>query len=74
VVDSFVGRLVDPIGAGDALLALATLSLVQSGSIVVASILGSLAAAAACEREGNVPVLIPEVEDKLDALKRAAGY
>jgi hypothetical protein len=47
---------------------------VQSGSIVVASILGSLAAAAACEREGNVPVLIPEVEDKLDALKRAAGY
>jgi len=74
VVDSFVGRLQDPIGAGDALLALATLALVQSGSIVVASILGSLAAAAACERDGNVPVLIPEVEDKLDALKRAAGF
>jgi rfaE bifunctional protein kinase chain/domain/rfaE bifunctional protein nucleotidyltransferase chain/domain len=74
VVDSFVGHLLDPIGAGDALLALATLALVQSGSIVVASILGSLAAAAACEREGNVPVLVPEVEDKLDALKRAAGF
>jgi bifunctional ADP-heptose synthase (sugar kinase/adenylyltransferase) len=74
VVDSFVGRLLDPIGAGDALLALATLSLAQSGNIVVASILGNLAAAVACEREGNVPVLVPEVEDKLDALKRAAGF
>ena len=73
IVDSFVGNLVDPIGAGDALLAVATLALAQSGSIVVASILGSLAAAVACERPGNVPVLVAEIEDKLDALKRAAA-
>jgi rfaE bifunctional protein kinase chain/domain len=73
IVDSFVGTLVDPIGAGDALLAMATLALAQSGSIVIASILGSLAAAVACERSGNVPVVVAEVEDKLDALKRAAS-
>lgn len=73
IVDSFVGNLVDPIGAGDALLAMATLALAQSGSIVIASILGSLAAAVACERPGNVPVVVAEVEDKLDALKRAAA-
>jgi rfaE bifunctional protein kinase chain/domain len=73
IVDSFVGNLVDPIGAGDALLAVGTLALAQSGSIVVASILGSLAAAVACERPGNVPVLVAEIEDKLDALKRAAA-
>jgi rfaE bifunctional protein kinase chain/domain/rfaE bifunctional protein nucleotidyltransferase chain/domain len=73
IVDSFVGNLVDPIGAGDALLAMATLALAQSGSIVIASVLGSLAAAVACERPGNVPVVIAEVEDKLDALKRAAA-
>jgi rfaE bifunctional protein kinase chain/domain/rfaE bifunctional protein nucleotidyltransferase chain/domain len=72
IVDSFVGNLVDPIGAGDALLAMATLTLAQSGSIVIASILGSLAAAVACERPGNVPIVIAEVEDKLDALERAA--
>ena len=73
IVDSFAGNLVDPIGAGDALLVAATLALAQSGSIVTASILGSLAAAVVCERPGNVPVVVPEVEDKLDALKRAAA-
>ncbi|HET7876439.1 MAG TPA: PfkB family carbohydrate kinase, partial [Methylomirabilota bacterium] len=73
IVDSFVGNLVDPIGGGDALLAVATLALAQSGSIVIASILGNLAAAVACERPGNVPVVVTEVEDKLDALKRAAS-
>jgi rfaE bifunctional protein kinase chain/domain/rfaE bifunctional protein nucleotidyltransferase chain/domain len=73
IVDSFVGNLVDPIGAGDALLAMATLALAQSGSIVIASILGSLAAALACERPGNASVVVAEVDDKLDALKRASA-
>lgn len=70
VLDSFVERLVDPIGAGDALLALGTLALAQSDDIIVASVLGSLAAAIACERAGNMPVVIEEVEAKLDALER----
>jgi len=72
VVDSFVDNLVDPIGAGDALLALATLALAQSDDIVVASILGNLAAAITCERAGNIPVVIEEVADKLRDLERAA--
>ena len=72
VVDSFVDGLVDPIGAGDALLALATLSLARSGDIVVASVLGSLAAALTCEHAGNVPVAIAEVAAKLHALEAAA--
>lgn len=71
VMDSFVDHLVDPIGAGDALLAMATLALAQSGDIVVASILGSLAAAITCERAGNIPVVIEEVADKLRELERA---
>jgi rfaE bifunctional protein kinase chain/domain len=71
VLDSFVDALVDPIGAGDALLALATLALAQSDDIVVASVLGSLAAAITCERAGNVPVTVDEVEAKLDALERS---
>ncbi len=70
-IDSFVDALVDPIGAGDALLALATLALAQSDDIVVASVLGSLGAAIACERPGNVTVVVQDVEEKLDALQRA---
>jgi rfaE bifunctional protein kinase chain/domain len=73
VVETFVENLVDPIGAGDALLALATLTLRASGSIVLASVLGNIAAAIACERAGNVPVVVAELEDKLAHLERAAA-
>jgi rfaE bifunctional protein kinase chain/domain len=73
-VDSLVNGLIDPIGAGDALLAYASLSLVSTGSIVVGSILGSLAAAVSCERQGNVPVAPIEVEQRIDSLERLARY
>ena len=73
-VDSLVDRLIDPIGAGDALLAYASLSLVSTGSIVTGSILGSLAAAVSCERLGNVPMAPLEVEQKIDGLERLARY
>ena len=73
-IDTFVDRLVDPIGAGDALLAHATLALVTTDNIVVASILGSIGAAIACERQGNTPVTPQEVEDKIELLERRARY
>lgn len=73
-VDSFVDRLLDPIGAGDALLAYGSLSLLGTGNIVVASILGALAAAVTCERQGNVPVAPDEMERKIDGLERLARY
>lgn len=74
VLDSFADRLVDPIGAGDALLAYGSLVLGATGNIVVASLLGSLAAAVGCERQGNVPVTPGEVEQKIDGLERRARY
>ena len=70
-IDSFVDTLVDPIGAGDSLLALATLVLAQSGNFVHAAILGIISAALACERDGNIPVTIDEVTTKLDRIERA---
>jgi len=73
-LDTFVDHLVDPIGAGDALLAYASLALVATGNIVVASILGSIAAAVACQRNGNLPVSPQEVSDKIDALERRANF
>ncbi len=74
MVDSFASHVVDPVGAGDALLAYATLVMVATGSCVMASILGSLAAAVACEHEGNVPVAPGDVLKKLDALTQQAEY
>ncbi len=73
VVDSFAETIVDPVGAGDALLAYATLSMVATGSPVIASVLGSVAAAVECEHDGNVPVEPAQVLRKLDAIDRHAN-
>ncbi|MEM7406131.1 MAG: PfkB family carbohydrate kinase [Pseudomonadota bacterium] len=71
LVDSFVDDLKDAVGAGDALLAYATLALLASGSIAQATILGSLAAACECEYDGNIPVTTDAVSAKLDAIEQA---
>ena len=74
VVDSFVDRLVDAVGAGDALLAYATLSMLATGDPVTATIIGSIAAAVECEADGNIPVDPEGVLAKLDALEKRARY
>ena len=72
VVDSFAQNIVDAVGAGDALLAYATLSMVATGNAVIASILGSLAAAVECEHDGNSPVRPRQVLEKLESVARDA--
>ncbi len=74
VVDSFVDRLVDGVGAGDALLAYATLSMLANQCEFTATIIGSLAAACECEKDGNVPINIEDVHHKLDAVEREAKF
>ena len=74
VMDSFVDNVVDAVGAGDALLAYATLSMVTSKDPVVATIIGSFAAAVECEADGNVPVKPEDVEAKIDAVEKRARY
>ena len=74
VVDSFADRVVDAVGAGDALLAYATLALVGDGSEVAASILGSVAAALECEVDGNRPVSRSDVAERIDTLEKRANY
>ena len=73
-IDSFAERVVDSVGTGDALLAYSTLALVASGSEVIASILGSMAAAIACENEGNRPVDTQDVLKKIDTMERLINY
>jgi rfaE bifunctional protein kinase chain/domain len=74
VLDSFAERVVDAVGAGDALLAYATLARMATGSDAVATILGSMAAACECEMDGNIPVTPADVRRKIDAVERAANY
>ena len=74
IVDSFVDRLVDAVGAGDALLAYSTLASLVTPSAIQATILGSIAAATECERDGNIPVAVDDILTKLDKLERQASY
>ncbi len=67
-VPALATQVVDPVGAGDALLAYATLGLLASTSPVTAAWLGSVAAAIACSRRGNAPVTAAEVRQWLDRL------
>jgi sugar/nucleoside kinase (ribokinase family) len=73
-VDTFAGRVVDAVGAGDALLAYATLAMVATKNEVIASILGNMAAGVECEHEGNWPVTPESVLSKIDAIEKQVKY
>jgi rfaE bifunctional protein kinase chain/domain len=73
-MDSLTERVADAVGSGDALLAYAALSLFATKNNVIASVLGSLAAAVECEHVGNVPVRPKDVIDKLDRFERFVKY
>ena len=73
-IDSFAHNVVDPVGAGDALLAYSTLGLIATQSNVIASILGSMAAAVACEHEGNNPVAPEALLKKLQLIEQAVQF
>lgn len=49
-------RAIDPLGAGDALLATASLALAAGATLAQAAFIGSLAAACEVQRIGNIPI------------------
>jgi rfaE bifunctional protein kinase chain/domain/rfaE bifunctional protein nucleotidyltransferase chain/domain len=69
VIDSFVENLVDAVGAGDALLAYATLAMLAARSEAQATILGTIAAACECEEDGNIPITPGHVLAKLETIE-----
>jgi bifunctional ADP-heptose synthase (sugar kinase/adenylyltransferase) len=73
-IDSFTDTVRDSIGAGDALLAYATVAMLKTDCEATAAILGSLAAACECEIDGNMPVTPADILAKLDQVERRAGY
>jgi bifunctional ADP-heptose synthase (sugar kinase/adenylyltransferase) len=74
VIDSFVDQLVDAVGAGDALLAYATLAMLTCRNDAVATILGTMAASCECEFDGNIPVTLDHVHAKIDAVERELSF
>jgi rfaE bifunctional protein kinase chain/domain/rfaE bifunctional protein nucleotidyltransferase chain/domain len=73
-IDSFADQVIDAVGTGDALLAYATLALVATRNEVIASILGTMAAAVACEHEGNTPITPDDVLERLDMIEKRMNY
>jgi sugar/nucleoside kinase (ribokinase family) len=73
-IETFADRVVDAVGAGDALLAYATVAMVATKNDVIASILGSFAAGAECERDGNWPIAPEQVLKKIDSVEKKARY
>ena len=70
IIDSFADTVLDSVGAGDALLAYATLSMLVKPDAVIATILGSIAAAIECEKDGNIPVTPEDVLGKIDLVEQ----
>ncbi len=71
---SFVSKIVDTNGTGDALLAYSSLSIVKTKSLLTSSIIGSLAAACECEKDGNVEITSEEIIKKINLIKNLFKY
>jgi len=69
ILDSFAEDVVDGVGAGDAMLAVTSLAYKCSKNILISSILGNIAAALVCEKEGNIPVTVKEIEQKVKKIQ-----
>ncbi len=69
-VDSFAREIVDPVGAGDALLAYASLAMACSSNPAIAAILGTFAAGMECELDGNIPINAELVLKRINEVER----
>jgi sugar/nucleoside kinase (ribokinase family) len=70
VMDSFAQHVVDPVGAGDALIAYSTLAMLSTSNPIIASIIGNIAAGCECEHDGNIPISVREVKSKLNSIQK----
>lgn len=70
-IDALVKEnIIDPVGSGDALLAYATLIQIKTSNEVLSSIIGTIAAGLACQKEGNVTVTPNEINKYIDKLEK----
>ena len=69
-LDSFAENVIDPVGAGDAMLAYSTLSFLNSKNILVAAVIGLIAASLECEYNGNVPIKPDNIKKRLKSIEK----
>ena len=69
-LDPFVENLQDANGAGDALLAYASTALYKEKSLIMASIIGIIAASCKCEKKGNSPLKTSDMINKINLIKQ----
>jgi rfaE bifunctional protein kinase chain/domain/rfaE bifunctional protein nucleotidyltransferase chain/domain len=70
---ALAGHAIDPLGCGDALLAMASLALAAGGSPQAAAFLGSLAAGIEVGRVGNEPISTDQMFAKINRAGHAAA-
>ena len=73
-IPSFATKVIDSTGAGDALLSYATLAMVVSKSLLISSIIGSVAAACECENDGNISVKPEQLITKINSIEDSLSY
>ena len=69
-LDSFANNVLDPVGAGDALLAYSTMSMITTNCKVTSTIIGLLAASCECEKDGNIPITKDDILNKLFEIQK----
>ena len=74
-VDALVrDRIIDPVGSGDALLAYSTIVQLKTKNEVLSSIIGTIAAGLACQKEGNVSITPAEIISYINKLEKMSEF
>jgi rfaE bifunctional protein kinase chain/domain len=68
-LETFAEKIVDGVGAGDAMLAGASMGLVCTKNILISSIIGNAAAALVCKKNGNNPVSKKELISEIRRIR-----
>ena len=68
-IDSFVDDVKDAVGSGDALLAYSTLTMKATGNLPLACLIGNIAAGCECEIDGNEPITLDLMREKLGKIR-----
>ncbi len=74
VLDSFTTRSIDPVGAGDALLAYSSLAMKVSNNEIISIILGNIAAGLECEENGNIAISNSKINNRINEIERRMNY
>ncbi len=73
-LDSFTKDSIDPVGAGDALLAYSSLAMYVSKNELIATILGNIAASLECEEDGNIAISSKKMLDRIKKIEGIVTY